>query len=140
MLAIDKNDRNYYRNLSDDQKKQLSMWTLMRFTSSTNANADYSAIIVNELVNENFTALYRHPELQWLLLTMCGQGSKQFHPWIQPPRRKAKNKKQEILNTIHNGLNSMELDILENSMSDYEFEEMLKNYGYTDKEIQEVLK
>lgn len=140
LLALDTKNKKYFSTLSEEHKKQLSMWTLMRFASSTNSNCDYSTVIVNELVNENFTALYKHPELQWLLFTMCGLGSKQFHGWIQPPRKKAKNAKQQVLNDLYSGLNSLELDILEKSMSADDFENLLKSHGYTDKEIRDILK
>ena len=32
------------------------------------------SFMVNELVNKNFEEVYKHPELQWLLMSMCGTG------------------------------------------------------------------
>ena len=34
MAAIDKKDRKFYNNLSDEQKKAFSAWMMMRYCSS----------------------------------------------------------------------------------------------------------
>ena len=141
LYALDTKNKMYFSGLSEEHKKQLSMWTTMRFMSSVSGNLSaYGLIIANELVNENFNLLSKHPELQWMLLSMCGTGSKQFHSWVQPPRKKAKNKKQTVLSVLYPSLNSTELDLLESITSDDSLTELLESYGYSDKEINEVFK
>jgi hypothetical protein len=142
LLALDRKDLGFYNKLTEEQKKSFSAWTVMRFASSANSPdiAGYYNIMINEAVNTNFNLISKHPELQWMLMAICGVGSKQYHPWIAPPKKKAKNKKQEILLQMHPGANSLELDILEQTMSTEEFTQMLINMAYTDKDIKDILK
>ena len=97
MLAIDKRNRDWYNNLSDDQVKAFSAWMMMRYASSVQGDkaVDY-LYMVNECVNKNFMELSKHPELQWLLFTLCGSGKKEYHPYIKPPGGKKKKNKIAI--------------------------------------------
>src|ERR1700756_3326032 len=95
--AMDFRDMNFYANLSDEHKKEISLWLLMRYMSSSQNNTEYHLMMVNDMVNHNFSSLSKHPELQWKLLAMCGTKRKQFHPWIAPPKGIKKNKLEEAI-------------------------------------------
>lgn len=141
LSAIDRKDYFYYSKLSDEEKKAFVPWTVMRFLSS--ANNDLSilyTVLTNEVVNEHFSKLSKHPELQMMLMAICGAGSKQYHPWIKPPRRQAKNKFQEILQKQNPRANSKELDLLESLYSVDQKVALLQSMGMNDKEIKELLK
>ena len=103
MAAIDKKDRNFYNNLSDEQKKAFSAWMMMRYCSSVQGRDAANYIyMTNELVNYQFSEVSKHPELQWLLLSACGIGKIQFHPYLKPPNsRKKKNKIFEFIYNIY---------------------------------------
>ncbi|SVC32082.1 uncharacterized protein METZ01_LOCUS284936, partial [marine metagenome] len=93
-LAIDKRNKTFYNNLDAEQQKKFSAWLYMRYASSVDGPIfrDHYLEMVNDLVNVNFNDLTKHKELQWLLISLCGIGKKQFHPWIKPGKRKEKPK------------------------------------------------
>lgn len=141
LSAIDRKDYFYYSKMSDDDKKAFSSWTTMRFLSSANNDlAMLYTVLTNEVVNDGFSKLSKHPELQMMLMAICGAGTKQYHPWIKPPRKQAKNKFQEILLSQYGNVNSTELDLLESLYSKEDKAELLLSMGYSDKEIKELTK
>ena len=142
MLAIDRKNRSWYDNLSDDQKKAFSAWMMMRYASSVQGgNAASYLFMVNECVNKNFMDLSKHPELQWLLFTLCGSGKKEFHPYIKPPTsRKKKNKVAEWLSEQYPLMKADEINMLMEINDTEDFKMLAQEAGMTDKEIKELFK
>ena len=53
----------------------------------------------------------KHPELQWLLLSACGVGKIQFHPYLKPPNaRKKKDKISNFLSDIYPHIKNDEIE------------------------------
>ena len=142
MLAIDRKNRSWYDNLSDDQKKAFSAWMMMRYASSVQGgNAASYLFMVNECVNKNFMDLSKHPELQWLLFTLCGSGKKEYHPYIKPPTsRKKKNKVGEWLSEQYPLMKADEIAMLQEINDTEDFKLLAQEAGMTDKEIKELFK
>jgi len=142
MYAIDKKDKQYYNRLTDDQKKSFSAWMMMRYASSVQggiAVKSHYVYMVNELVNKHFSDISGHPELQWLLLSTCGDGSVQFHPYLKPPSsRKKKNKLAEFISTLYPHYKTDEVDLLIELNSKEELLQLAADNGYSDKEIKEI--
>ena len=140
MAAIDKKDRNFYNNLSDEQKKAFSAWMMMRYCSSVQGRDAANYIyMTNELVNYQFSEVSKHPELQWLLLSACGVGKIQFHPYLKPPNsRKKKNKIFEFIYSIYPHMKAEDI----NNMIDINTKEELTKFavahGYDDKTIKDI--
>lgn len=140
LLAIDKNDKSYYNKFTEDQRKEFSAWLVMRYASCTKDCAEHSLLMVNDLVNHNFTSLGKHPELQWKLIAMCGVGTKMWHPFIRPGRKKGKSKVQAVLAEIYPNYKLAELELVEKMNSKAELKDLLESTGRSDKEIKELLK
>ena len=142
MLAIDRKNRSWYDNLSDEQKKAFSAWMMMRYASSVQGgNAASYLFMVNECVNKNFMDLSKHPELQWLLFTLCGSGKKEFHPYIKPPTsRKKKNKVAEWLSEQYPLMKADEINMLMEINDTEDLKMLATEAGMTDKEIKELFK
>lgn len=142
MLAIDRKNRDWYDNLSDEQVKAFSAWMMMRYASSVQGgNAAMYLYTVNEYVNKNFMDLSKHPELQWLLFTLCGSGKKEYHPYIKPPTsRKKKNKVAEWLSEQYPLLKADEINMLREINDTEDLKLLAKEAGLTDKEIKELFK
>ena len=142
MLAIDRKNRSWYDNLSDEQVKAFSAWMMMRYASSVQGgNAASYLFMVNECVNKNFMDLSKHPELQWLLFTLCGSGKKEFHPYIKPPTsRKKKNKVAEWLSEQYPLMKADEINMLMEINDTEDFKSLAREAGMTDKEIKELFK
>ena len=140
MAAIDKKDRNFYNNLSDEQKKAFSAWMMMRYCSSVQGRDAANYIyMTNELVNFQFSEVSKHPELQWLLLSACGVGKIQFHPYLKPPNaRKKKNKVFEFIYGLFPHMKSEDIDNLIDINTTDELKDLAKSNGYDDKSIKEI--
>ena len=142
MLAIDRKNRSWYDNLSDEQVKAFSAWMMMRYASSVQGpNAASYLFMVNECVNKNFMDLSKHPELQWLLFTLCGSGKKEYHPYIKPPgSRKKKNKVGEWLSEMYPLMKADEIAMLLEINHKDDLKALARENGMTDKEIKELFK
>tara|TARA_B100000900_G_C20229978_1_gene573435 strand:- start:148 stop:615 length:468 start_codon:yes stop_codon:yes gene_type:complete len=140
MAAIDKKDRNFYNNLSDEQKKAFSAWMMMRYCSSVQGRDAANYIyMTNELVNYQFSEVSKHPELQWLLLSACGVGKIQFHPYVKPPNsRKKKNKIYEFIYELYPHMKAEDINFLLDINSKEELKELAVAHGYDDKSIKEI--
>ena len=91
MAAIDKKDRNFY-NKNDEKKKAFSAWMMMRYCSSVQGRNAADYIFMTNECKLNLVKLVNIPELQWLLLSVCGVGKIQFHPYKTLNSRKKKVK------------------------------------------------
>jgi len=140
MAAIDKKDRNFYNNLTDEQKKAFSAWMMMRYCSSVQGRDAANYIyMTNELVNHQFMEVSKHPELQWLLLSACGVGKVQFHPYLKPPSsRKKKDKIFEFIYNIYPHMKAEDINELISINSKEELKELAEAHGYDDKSIKDI--
>lgn len=140
MGAIDRKNRNFYLDLTADQKKSFSAWMMMRYASSAQGNAGaHYLFMVNELVNKNFSDIGKHPELQWLLLSACGTGKPEFHPYIKPPNgRKKKDKITEFLSSVYPLYKQDELDLIQTLNSKEDLKGLAEAHGLSDKDIAEI--
>ena len=138
--AMDYKNREFYANLSDEHKKEISMWLLMRYMSSSQNDSEDHLILVNAVVNKHFSALSKHPELQWKLLTVCGTHRKQYHPWIAPGRKAKKNRLEESLLTYFPLMKDSDLEMLQTINTKEDFEQFFKSNALDDKTIKEILK
>ena len=138
--AMDFGNKNFYRDLSDEHKKEIGLWVLMRFMSSSQNMPEHHLMMVNDLVNHNYNNLSKHPELQWKLLALCGSGRKQYHPWIPPPKGVKKNRLEAAILQIKPLMRDDELEMLIRINTKEDFEQFFKENGYDDKAIKELLK
>ena len=138
--AMDYKDKDFYTNLSDEHKKEISLWILMRYMSSCQGDAEQHLTIVNDIVNVNFAALSKHPELQWKLLSICGTNKKQFHPWIPPGKKAKKNRLEEALVSFFPLMKDDELEMFQQINTKEDFEQFFKDNAFDDKTIKEIFK
>lgn len=136
--SIDLNQKDFYTQLSVEQKKSFSGWLAMRFTSSSQQYPEHYLIMVNELVNTDFSSFKHHPELLWKLLCLCGVGTKTYHPWIAPSGRKTKNILKEQLKEFFVNLNSDEIDLILELNDNETFKQYFKDKGYQDDQIDKI--
>ena len=137
--AFDRRDYNYYENLSDEMKKQYAAFVLMRFMSSApnqGSNHEYFLYAVNEFVNEEFWLLSKYPDLQHLLLCLCGTGRKQFHKWTRN-KKSTKAKWIELFKESHKDLSDLEIKILRKNHTEEEIYNLAMGLGKSEKEASE---
>ena len=140
MAAIDKKDRGFYDRLTSEQKKAFSAWMMMRYCSSVQGRdaANY-IFMTNELVNYQFMEVSKHPELQWLLLSACGVGKVQFHPYLKPPNaRKKKNKVFDFVYELFPHMKAEDINEFINLNTQEELKQLAENHGYDDNTIKDI--
>jgi hypothetical protein len=140
MAAVDKKDRGFYNRLTTEQKKAFSAWMMMRYCSSVQGRDAANYIyLTNELVNFQFMEVSKHPELQWLLLSACGVGKIQFHPYLKPPNaKKKKNKISEFLYGLYPHSKPEDIELMIKLNSNNELKALAYDYGYDDKTIKDI--
>ena len=140
MAAVDKKDRGFYNHLTAEQKKAFSAWMMMRYCSSVQGRDAANYIyLTNELVNFQFMEVSKHPELQWLLLSACGVGKIQFHPYLKPPNaKKKKNKISEFLYGLYPHSKPEDIELMIKLNSNNELKALAYDYGYDDKTIKDI--
>lgn len=137
LTNIDNNNKVYYSKLTEEQKKEISPWVLMRYASSAKDYPEAHLITVNLTVNKNFSMLYKHPELQWKLLCSCSTG-RNNHTWISPPKKQKKNKIEEALLKIRPLLKDDDLKLIQSMNKKEDLRQYFLDNGMSDAELSEI--
>lgn len=142
MQAIDTKDRAWYDSLTEEEKKKLSIWMLMRYTSNATdrAFAEHYLEWTNEVVNVHFNKLRKHPQLQFQLLQLVGLGRSTFHPWIAPGKAAKKDKIATWVAENYSHLNDDEIEIFLSGHTIESLRELMEEHGLDKKSIKEILK
>ena len=140
LTALDTKNKDFYENLSPDEKKEVSLWMMMRYMASSETYPDYFLCMVNEFVNVDFQALKNHPELQWKLLCLCGLGTKYKHTWIPPGKKKKKNKLEAAIAELKPELSHEEVKLFASIRTKEEIIGFFIERGFQQKDIDELVK
>lgn len=142
--AIDMGAKDLWASFTDDQKKQISFYLLLRYASSIKtSDKDLQALTIfktNEYYNKHFFSLSKHPQLLWYLLCMCGNDEKNlyFHEWIST-KKKDGTKIHKALQLFYPHLKDDEIDVLAKITEKSEIKEHAKTLGMTDDEIKKLI-
>jgi len=140
--AIDNRDFSWIDTLTQEEKKKLSIWQIMRFVSSCDAyNNDikfHYLQMTNDIVNTHFNSLRLHPELQFRLLQICGIGSKQYHSWIAPAKKDKNDKVRNWIENQYPEYNEDEITLILKNNSIEELKVFAMEKGLQDKEITDI--
>ena len=146
MRAIDHRDRGWWDSLTEEEKKKVSIFVLMRYTSAVqtkNPDIEYHHLaLTNELVNKHYNIIRHEPQLQHKLLQCVGIGSTQFHPWIQPSKQKKgkAGKLMKWLQELYPVYNDDELELLVSTNDTQDFKDLAEELGMDKKQIKELFK
>ena len=140
--AIDTNDFEFYSKLTPDQQKEFSPWLAMRYASSATGNMTaHYLLMVNDIVNRDFSVLKNHPDLQWRLLAVCGSGRPTFHPWIPPGKGKRKSSKvKELLHSVYPQMGYDDIDLLVAINTEDDLRQLARDAGVDEKDIKDMFK
>jgi hypothetical protein len=142
--AMDRKDRQFYDNLTDEERKAFSPFLMNRYASSVKGAGELQEwwlIATNKRVNTHFYDLGKHPKLQWLLMTTASPGmGTAFHEWIANKKKVAsKNKIGKALNHIYPHAKPDEIELLEKLNTKADVKKYLEDLGYDDKQLKELL-
>lgn len=143
--AIDMGARDLWDNFTDDQRKQISLYLLLRYASSVKSNdrdlQELAVLKTNEYYNKNFFDISKHPKLLWYLVCMTGNENKKilYHEWIGNKKKTGNNKIINVLETLNPNLKDDEIELLAAMTTEAELKKHLKDLGWDDKEIKKAL-
>ena len=135
MAVFDRKDRDFYDNLTDEERKKFSTFLMIRYGSSVQGSRDlqeFYVISCNERLNKHFFALHKHPKLQWLMATTVSPGmGSQRHQWIAPKKKEAGpagSVKKQLAELFPN-MKSDEIELLASITTKKELDQYLKDHG-----------
>jgi len=134
MACFDRKDRDFYDNLTDDEKKKFSNFLMIRWGSSVNGSKEmqeYYLIATNERLNKHFFNISKHPKLQWLCATTVSPGmGVQRHNWISLKKKEAGvNSIRKQLGELFPHLEDDSLDLMATLNTQKDINEYLKKLG-----------
>jgi hypothetical protein len=150
MRQFDIKNRNFYDELTDDEKKKFSNYLMLRWGSAIKISnnrdipsddmASFYLQVLNQRVNKNFWALNKHPKLQWLLMTTVSPNAGvNKHEWIAFKGKVAKNKRAQLIANLYPTMKLDEAEVLSSQLTDEDLKELLTSLGWEDKKIKEAI-
>ena len=138
----DLNNKNYYNNLTDEEKKQFSPFQIMRWFSGIDGHlSEYYLTSVNELLNVDNQLLAKHPELFWKLMSAIGIGRKQRHHWINPiSKNKSSSNLYNFMYDAYPHAKDQEIDMMIKIITKDQLEDFLQRNAIDDDLIKKILK
>lgn len=136
MREFDLKNREFYDELTDEERKKFSNYLMLRWGSSVQGSREiqeFYLIATNERLNRHFFAINRHPKLQWLCATAVSPGlGAQRHQWIAPKKKEgstgAGSKKKQILNLFPN-MKLSDADVLSELVTQKELDAHQRELG-----------
>jgi hypothetical protein len=134
MAVFDRKDREFYDQLTLDERKKFSNFLMIRYGSTVQGSRDlqeFYLISTNERLNKHFFAINRHPKLQWLCATTVSPGlGTQRHQWIGPKKKEPGEsgiKKQ--LAELYPNMKADEIEVMTKINTKKEVDTYLKQLG-----------
>lgn len=144
MRAFDSKDRNFYADLTDEERKKFSNYLMIRWGSSVQGSAElqqYYLLSCNENLNKHFFDLAKYPELQWLAATTVSPGMGNFrHDWIKQKKKESSNNKViKFLKQVYPDYKEDELELLVAINTKEDIKQLAREHGWDDKRIKSEL-
>ena len=134
MRQFDRKNRDFYDELTAEERKKFSNYLMIRWGSSVEGSRDlqeFYVISCNERFNKHFFDLGKHPKLQWLLATTVSpdMGTPR-HPWIAPKKKEpgASSFKKQLSELFPN-LKTDEIDLLASITTKKELDAYIRQHG-----------
>jgi len=144
MAALDRKDREYYDNFTDEERKKFSTYLMLKWGSAVQGSSDlqeYYLRAMNENVNMNFFDLARHPKLQWLLCTTVSPDMGVQKHWFPKSQGRGKqNAALKFLKLTRPAAKIADLEVLVQLNDQRYFENLAREHGWTDREIRDFFK
>lgn len=137
MTQFDRKNRDFYNELTDEEKKKFSNYLMIRWGSSVQGSRElqeFYVIATNERLNKHFFAVNKHPKLQWLMATSVSPGmGTHRHQWIAPKKKDSGNSEvKKALIELYPAMKMSDIDALTAITTKADIRELMKNRGKTD--------
>ena len=136
MRQFDRKNRQFYDELSEEDRKKFSPYLMIRWGSAVEGSRDlqeFYVISTNERLNKHFFAVNTtaHKKLQWLLATTVSpdMGTPR-HIWISPKKKEAgAGAKRKALQEIYPSYKDDEIDVMMQLVLQKEIDAYFKSAG-----------
>ena len=137
MMQFDRKNRQFYDELTDEERKKFSNYLMIRWGSSVQGSRDlqeFYVIATNERLNKHFFAVNRHPRLQWLMATSVSPGmGTHRHQWIAPKKKDAgSNEVKKQLMELYPNMKQADIEVLAALTTKQELRQHLREHGQSD--------
>ena len=137
MMQFDRKNRQFYDELTDEERKKFSNYLMIRWGSSVQGSRDlqeFYVIATNERLNKHFFAVNRHPRLQWLMATSVSPGmGTHRHQWIAPKKKDAgSNEVKKQLMELYPNMKQADIEVLAQLTDRKELRQHLREHGQPD--------
>jgi hypothetical protein len=138
LAAIDMNAKSVWKELSDEERKQVSFWLLNRYVSAVQGSREKQELAVfktNEYYNKNFNDIgvgkeNGHPHLMWQLLCTSGATGKiEYHPYIGFKKKDANNNAAiKLLSHVYPNMKMKEVEQLAELSTKKELKQLAEDH------------
>jgi hypothetical protein len=137
MTQFDRKNREFYDDLTDEERKKFSNYLMIRWGSTVQGSRDlqeFYVIATNERLNKHFFAVNKHPRLQWLMATTVSPGmGTHRHQWIAPKKKDAgSNEIKKQLMELYPNMKSQDIEVLAALTDRKELKQHLREHGQPD--------
>jgi hypothetical protein len=134
MRQLDRKNRQFYNELTDEERKKFSNFLMIRWGSAIEGSQELQEYYVqstNHYLNKHFFNINRHPKLQWLCATAVSPGlGTPRHVWISPKKKEAgASARRKQLQAIFPTYKDDEIDVMMQVVTDKEIKEYQKQSG-----------
>ena len=142
MAQFDFKNRNFFDELTEEEKKKFSPFLMIRWGAAVEGGADMQAYYLmscNEKLNKQFfdVSTSQHKKLQWLLATTVSPGmGKQYHKWLAAKKKEGNNNKAEkFLSEIYPSAKPDEIKLMAQLNDKDDLKRLAREHGWDDKRI-----
>lgn len=134
MRQLDRKNRDFYDELTPEEKKKFSTFLMLRWGSSVEGPRELQEYYVrscNYYLNKRFFEISKHPKLQWLCATALSpdMGTPR-HPWIAPKKKESgASAKRKALIAMFPHYKDDEIDVMMAITTQKEIDEYNKKAG-----------
>lgn len=136
MRQFDRKNRQFYDELSEEERKKFSPYLMIRWGSAVEGSRDlqeFYVISTNERLNKHFFAVNTtaHKKLQWLLSTTVSPDlGTPRHIWIAPKKKESgATAKRKALQEMYPTYKDDEIDVMMQLVSQKEIDAYFKSAG-----------
>jgi len=139
MTQFDLKNRDFYDDLTDEERKKFSNYLMIRWGSSVQGSRElqeFYLISCNQRLNKHFFAINRHPKLQWLCASSVSPGMGTYrHQWIAPKKKEAgSNEIKKTLMELFPQMKIADIEALAAITDKKQLQEYLREHGRTNKD------
>jgi len=146
MTQLNLKNRDFFDELTDDEKKKFSPYLMIRWSASTIGSSEMEAYYLascNERLNKNFfdISTAKHKKFQWLLATTVSPGmGKQRYKWLAGKKKAGpKNKTEALLVELYPHAKMDEIELMSEINTLDDIKQLARQHGWEDKKIKEYL-